>query len=202
MTPGGPAKSGGGSPPSAVREMIGTIRASAPFAPLPGEGRYAVTSETTARDEAVEAGPEVTEVAAELRLVIGRLVRRLRGHRGTDITPSQLSALSNVEDHAPIRLRELARLEGVSAPTASRVVDALVAHDLVLRTTDPQDARGTLITLTPVGAESQAAWRRSRDAALTEKLSELSEDELTRLVAAIPVFQLLVQRFNDDVGAG
>jgi DNA-binding MarR family transcriptional regulator len=66
-----------------------------------------------------------TELAARLRLVVGRLNRRIRIDGHESIPPLQLSALVTVEEHGPLRLSELARREAVTAPTMSRVLASL-----------------------------------------------------------------------------
>jgi len=92
-----------------------------------------------------------TELAARLRLVIGRLHRRIRIDGRESVPPLQLSAMVTVEEHGPLRLSELARREAVSVPTMSRVLTALDEQGLVVRTPDPQDARGVLVTLSGEG---------------------------------------------------
>ena len=91
------------------------------------------------------------ELATRLRLAVGRLSRRVRIDGGESVPPLQLSALVTVEEHGPLRLSELARREAVTAPTMSRVLSALDEQGLVVRSPDPQDARGVLITLSAGG---------------------------------------------------
>ena len=76
---------------------------------------------------------ELTELAAGLRLAVGRLNRRIRIDGHESIPPLQLSALVTVELHGPLRLSELARREAVTAPTMSRVLAALDEQGLVHR---------------------------------------------------------------------
>src|SRR5690554_5416506 len=53
--------------------------------------------------------------------------------------------------HCDARLGELAQQMFVSAPVASRAVEALEAEGLVERRTDPADARAVLISITERG---------------------------------------------------
>ena len=98
-------------------------------------------------DRAGTPEDDETEFAARLRLVVGRLNRRIRIDGRESVPPLQLSALVTVEELGPLRLSELARREAVSVPTMSRVLAALDEQGLVVRTPDPQDARGVLVTL-------------------------------------------------------
>ena len=113
------------------------------------DGPVAATRAATGTE--TEARPSSTELAARLRLVVGRLNRRIRIDGRESVPPLQLSAMVTVEEHGPLRLSELARREAVSVPTMSRVLAALDEQGLVVRTPDPQDARGVLVTLSERG---------------------------------------------------
>jgi DNA-binding MarR family transcriptional regulator len=143
----------------------------------------------------VETG-EQTELAARLRLVVGRLHRRIRIDGRESIPPLQLSALVTVEEHGPLRLSELARREAVTAPTMSRVLAALDEQGLVIRTPDPNDARGVRIVLSDEGAARLAEVRSHRTALVARRLARLDEDERQRIAAALPALEALL--VDDD----
>jgi DNA-binding MarR family transcriptional regulator len=135
---------------------------------------------------------EQTELAARLRLVVGRLHRRIRIDGRESIPPLQLSALVTVEQHGPLRLSELARREAVTAPTMSRVLAALDEQGLVIRTPDPHDARGVRIVLSEEGAARLAEVRSHRTALVARRLARLDDDERRSIVAAMPALEALL----------
>lgn len=139
---------------------------------------------------------ELTELAAHLRLAVGRLNRRIRIDGRESIPPLQLSALVTVEQHGPLRLSELARREAVTAPTMSRVLSALADHGLVIRSVDPQDARGVLITLSEHGAVRLDEVRTHRNALVARRLTRLDADQRATLAAAMPALEALL--VDDD----
>ena len=143
----------------------------------------------------VETG-EQTELAARLRLVVGRLHRRIRIDGRESIPPLQLSALVTVEQHGPLRLSELARREAVTAPTMSRVLAALDEQGLVIRTPDPHDARGVRIVLSEEGAARIAEVRSHRTALVARRLARLDEEERQRIADALPALEALL--IDDD----
>jgi DNA-binding MarR family transcriptional regulator len=143
----------------------------------------------------VETG-EQTELAARLRLVVGRLHRRIRIDGRESIPPLQLSALVTVEQHGPLRLSELARREAVTAPTMSRVLAALDEQGLVIRTPDPHDARGVRIVLSEEGAARIAEVRSHRTALFARRLARLDEEERQRIADALPALEALL--VDDD----
>jgi len=133
-----------------------------------------------------------TELAARLRLAVGRLNRRIRIDGRESVPPLQLSALVTIEQHGPLRLSELARREGVTAPTMSRVLAALDENGLVVRTPDPQDARGVLVTLSDEGGRRLAEVRSHRTALVARRLARLDDEQRALLRAALPALEALL----------
>ena len=138
-----------------------------------------------------------TELAARLRLVIGRLHRRIRIDGRESVPPLQLSAMVTVEEHGPLRLSELARREAVSVPTMSRVLAALDEQGLVVRTPDPQDARGVLVTLSDDGARRLTQVRSHRTALVARRLGRLDAEQRATLAAALPALEALLVDEDD-----
>jgi DNA-binding MarR family transcriptional regulator len=143
------------------------------------------------------ASAEQTALAARLRLVVGRLHRRIRIDGRESIPPLQLSALVTVEQHGPLRLSELARREAVTAPTMSRVLSALDEQGLVIRTPDPSDARGVQIVLSDDGAQRLTEVRSHRTALVARRLARLGDEERQQIVAAMPALEALLVDEDD-----
>ena len=122
------------------------------------------------------------ELATEIRLLVGRLARRLRQEGTAGLTPSQLSALASVERLGPLQLGDLARVESVAPPTLTRAIARLEDQGLLRRHPDPADGRAVLVETTPAGRRALRDLRRARTAFLAERLATLSEDD--RMVVA------------------
>ncbi|GAA4538345.1 MarR family winged helix-turn-helix transcriptional regulator [Pseudonocardia xishanensis] len=135
----------------------------------------------------------LTEEATRLRLAVGRLNRRIRIDGGDSLPPLQLSALSTVALHGPLRLSELARREAVTAPTMSRVLGSLDEQGLVVRTSDPQDARGVLITLSDKGRAQLTEIRTHRTALVARRLGRLDAAQREVIRAALPAIEALLE---------
>jgi DNA-binding MarR family transcriptional regulator len=134
-----------------------------------------------------------TEVAARLRLAIGRLARRIRLDTEYGLPPLQHAALATIEVSGPIRLGELAQREGVTAPTMSRVLASLDERGLVARRPDPDDARSVLLSLTDEGVGVLATVRSAHTAMLAARLHRLSAEQVHSLGAALPILELLIE---------
>ncbi|WP_312030324.1 MarR family transcriptional regulator [Actinomycetospora sp. TBRC 11914] len=131
------------------------------------------------------------DVPVRLRLAVGRLNRRLRAVTGAGLHPLQTSALATLSDHGRQRLGDLARLEGVTAPTMSRTVAALEAAGLVHRVPDPADARSAWIALTDTGTAALAAERVDRAVLLEAGMDRLAPDQREALRRALPALEAL-----------
>jgi DNA-binding MarR family transcriptional regulator len=132
------------------------------------------------------------ELAARLRVAVGRLHRRIRLD-SNDVPPLQLSTLVSIQDHGPLRLGELAAREAVSAPTMTRVLAALDDRGLILRKPDPADARSTRVELSAAGMKALAEVRSQRTALLDARLARLTAEQRAALEAALPALEAMVQ---------
>jgi DNA-binding MarR family transcriptional regulator len=106
-----------------------------------------------------------------------RAAKRARARVEPDavLTTSQYDLLFPLlEAEAPLGLRELARAAGVSAPTATRMLDGLEGRGLVTRERSEEDRRAVRLALTDEGARAvtdRRALLLSRRRALFEQLA-------------------------------
>ena len=133
------------------------------------------------------------ETAARLRLVVSRLARAIRQHGAAGLTPSQLSALTAIEEFGPLRTSELAAREVVGAPFATRVVASLEAFGYVDRVADPTDGRANLIAITAAGRATIETLWNERTAGLTARIGKLDADQVALLDQALMTLELLVR---------
>jgi DNA-binding MarR family transcriptional regulator len=125
-----------------------------------------------------------------------KAARRARGRAASDPAPDGLSLaqyhLLEPLASGPRTNRDLAELAGISAPTATRMVDGLLQRELVTRIEDPVDRRAVVISLTEAGRSAltrkqgeYAARRRRLAAALEPHEQKVATDLLRRLAAVI-----------------
>ena len=140
-----------------------------------------------------ETDERVVEVAAQLRMAILRTARRLRQEAGVDLGPALIAALGTVERSGPLTPSELADLERVKRPTATRMVNRLEAEGLIVRARDPADGRSSLVSASPRGLELLRRLRKRRTAYLARRLRELDPDEVAALERAAQILERLVE---------
>lgn len=131
---------------------------------------------------------------------LAQAVRRARGANGADggLTLSQYGLLEGLANRRAARVQELAADAGISASTATRILDALERRGIVRRTRSSEDRRAVSVSLTELGEElfhAEDDWLRGRQRAFYASLppaeQELAPDLLLRVAALI-----------DDLAAG
>jgi DNA-binding MarR family transcriptional regulator len=83
------------------------------------------------------------------------------------------------------RLTELAERAGVTKPSMSETIDALVRLGYMERAPDPRDRRATLIRRTERGWEVNRIARDTVEAAQHEWREVMGDDEFSRLLAGL-----------------
>src|ERR1700761_8509484 len=108
--------------------------------------------------------PQLATLAGELRVAIGKLIRRAReqAHAG-DFTHAQKSVLLRLERDGPATVSMLARAEGVRPQSMRITVSALEAAGAVHGKPDPKDGRQTFLSLTPSFLKLLKTGRAARE---------------------------------------
>jgi DNA-binding MarR family transcriptional regulator len=140
--------------------------------------------------------PEVviaSAMAGELRVVLGRLSRRLReqSHAG-DFTGTQKSVLLRLERDGPATVTTLAKAEGVRPQSMGATIAVLEAAGLVAGAADPADGRQTILSLTEACREMVRASRAAREDWLFHAIqTKFAPHELAQLASSIALLQRL-----------
>jgi DNA-binding MarR family transcriptional regulator len=140
------------------------------------------------------------ETAARLRAVIGKLSRRLRptpAARAAGLTPTRTSVLQTVVHKGPVRLSDLAELEGINPTQLSRTIAQLLDAGLVARSADEGDRRAAWVKPTPAGKRLAERIRRERTDALNLALEGLEPAERERIIAALPALEQLADQLRE-----
>ena len=134
-----------------------------------------------------------SDLATRLRLAVTRTARRLRQEAGSEMSPSLSAALATVERHGPLTPSELAEIEAVRRPTATRIVAKLADAGLVERAGDPNDGRVSLVSITPAGRKLLSEMRKRKNAYIASRLSELPPEDIAALERAAAVLERLLE---------
>jgi DNA-binding MarR family transcriptional regulator len=143
------------------------------------------------------APPQLADSAARLRLAIVRTARRLRqeaaGAGGAELTPTAASALATVDRHGPLTPSELAEIERIKRPTATRTLRALTEAGLVDRTPDPDDGRSALVSVSAAGRERLRRLRGRKNAYLARRMRDLPAADVATLERAAAILEEMLE---------
>ena len=115
--------------------------------------------------------PDIAPLAADIRIVLNRLMRRLRQQQmADDLTMSQLSVLSLLRRAGSMTAGDLASREMVRPPSMTRLIAALEADGLIERRNHPSDGRQVLVALTEAGGNRADAEAIAREKWLSQQL--------------------------------
>jgi DNA-binding MarR family transcriptional regulator len=129
------------------------------------------------RSDAVDAW----EALYRAQVAVLRQLRAEFPDQGTSITEYDvLFNLSRQPGHA-LRIRDLNKHLLLTQPSVSRLLDRLVARGFVTKNGDPDDARGTIVTLTDAGHDEFRRVGARHSHSIAQKMSVLTPEELRSL---------------------
>jgi DNA-binding MarR family transcriptional regulator len=152
-----------------------------------------VSTEPVLGDHGLALAPDAEIDVTRLRVALARLSRRLRRHELAGLTPTQLAALSTIGKNGPMRLGDLAAVEGIAPSTLTRLVTVLEEAGYVRRGADPSDARASTLTITTYGHDALERIRTENTLMLTASLELLTPEQRSALAAALPVLEQLAE---------
>ena len=146
---------------------------------------------TVSRAPRTDAG-----LAAELRLSVMRLRRRLANERHPDneLSLGAMAVLGCLYGNGELSVGELAAHERVQPPSMTRIVNCLEDGGYVARRPHDTDRRQVVVVLSELGRDTVLADRARRDAWLARKLQDLTAEERAVLRKAAPILEQLAQK--------
>jgi DNA-binding MarR family transcriptional regulator len=134
-------------------------------------------------------------MAAELRVVLGLLKRRLRAQANKgELSLSQVAVLGTLDREGPATVTTLARAEGVRPQSMGATVAVLQEAGLVGGTPDPADGRQVMLSLTDTARTWLKASRAAREDWLSQAIrSHLTTAEQQELATAVRLLRRIVE---------
>lgn len=141
-----------------------------------------------------DAPPEIVETASRLHSAALHLMRRVsREDTSLGLSPARLSALSVLVFGGARTIGQLAAAERVTPPTMTRLVAALEAEGLVVRSGDPGDRRTSRIAATEQGERILRRGREQRVKVLADALGRLGDRERGTMAEAAELIEALLR---------
>jgi DNA-binding MarR family transcriptional regulator len=145
--------------------------------------------------------PDLSYLAQDLRIAVGRIGRRFRqlyAEEGTssDLAFTEMSVLLRLDREGPTSPGLLADVEHVTPQAVGSVVSALEAEGLLTRSRDPSDGRKITVEITDVGRRALDERARTTTKYLERVLEDdLNPKERAQMAAALPLLERIADRF-------
>ena len=130
---------------------------------------------------------DVAALAADLRGVMGQLIRRLRKENLFPL--HQASVLGRLDRCGSQSVSDLAAAERVRPQSMAQTVGDLEGEGLVDRKPDPDDRRRALVTITAAGKSRIEADRRAREGWLVKAFEEMPETDLAAIERTVEILR-------------
>jgi DNA-binding MarR family transcriptional regulator len=109
------------------------------------------------------------------------------------MSPTSITTLDSLEHSGPLRITDLADLQGVTQPGMTTLVNRLAADGYAERFADPTDGRAALVRITPAGRQVLAERHAARSAAISDAISQLPAEHQRALSAAAEALRALTR---------
>jgi len=139
--------------------------------------------------------PQPRDVAREILSIVPLVMRTIAAQlrtAGELPAPAHFGLLMMLSAHSRT-LTEMASIQGVSLPTMSNSVTAMVERGWVRRTAPPKDRRVVVVEVTSLGKAALERVGRLAEAHLAEILSPLDTDARRRLQGGLTVLRTLFE---------
>ena len=137
-------------------------------------------------------------LAQIVRLVGSRRIHSDRARAtGIDLSRTALRFLNHVDASGPVAVTRIAEVMDMSQPTASRVLAGLETDGLVVRVSDPDDARVVRYETTAKGRKAREKYQAENRAALTKTLEGIPATKLAALADNVEELVHRMQQTGD-----
>jgi MarR family transcriptional regulator for hemolysin len=134
-------------------------------------------------------------------LIMRSIRTEIRKHRN-DLTIPQFRTLAYLNNYRGASLSEVAEHIGLTLPSMSKLIDGLVARQLVTREISPSDRRCVTLALTEPGQATLQATRAATQTYLARRLDLLSTQDRATVNQALqilrPLFSPTQELTNDQ----
>lgn len=140
-------------------------------------------------------GDSAAAAARDIRVVFGRLRRRLKDVAVEGLSPSQTAVLKRLWTEGPSSASALASAEQVRPQSMATILAALRQRGLIEREPDPNDRRRQVVSLTETGRKRAESDRRAREEWLARTLQDsFTESERLVILEALSLLERLTDQ--------
>ena len=133
---------------------------------------------------------ECARQTLEVVPMVMRAIRtEMRSHRGSDLSVPKFRVLIFLNRHAGASLSDIAEHLGLTLPSMSKMIDGLVARNMVTRQMDTKDRRRVTLVLTALGRRAMQSAYNATESRLAERLVVLPASERGIIIKSMQVLE-------------
>ena len=133
-----------------------------------------------------ESARQILEVVP---MVMRAIRTEMRSHRGSDLSVPKFRVLIFLNRHAGASLSDIAEHLGLTLPSMSKMIDGLVARNMVTRQMDTKDRRRVTLVLTALGRRAMQSAYNATESRLAERLVVLPASERGIIIKSMQVLE-------------
>jgi DNA-binding MarR family transcriptional regulator len=137
----------------------------------------------------VSAGECARQVLETVPLVMAAIRTEIRSQRGSELSVPQFRVLIFLNRHAGASLSDIAEHLGLTLPSMSKMIDGLLARNMVTRQMHAEDRRRLTLTLTALGRQTMQSASEATESRLAERLVVLPPAERRIIIEAMQVLE-------------
>ena len=120
-------------------------------------------------------------------LVMAAIRTEIRSHRGSELSVPQFRVLIFLNRHEGASLSDIAEHLGLTLPSMSKMIDGLLARNMVTRQMHSEDRRCVALALTALGRQAMQSAYKATESRLAERLVVLPAAERRTIIKAMQV---------------
>lgn len=140
---------------------------------------------------------QIGQIDDFMRDIFGRFLRPPTPPSGEmNITMGQMHCQRTIANLGKPTMSQVAEELGLHPSTVTVLVDGLVSHGLVRRTTDPKDRRVVRVSETAKGRKNHERHKAEMRGHVTEMLSGLSDEELAKVLESLGILRDAAKKYT------
>jgi DNA-binding MarR family transcriptional regulator len=160
-----------------------------------GRGTYSLSMHAPEQHDEETSAHVVSTAVMETVLLLMQTIRgEMRSHRPEGLSVPQFRALRFIQDNRGASLSNIADHVGVALSSMSKLVEGLVARELVTRLVATDDRRRITLELTEAGQAALGASHQGTQARFAQRLATLSVAERDAILQTMHTLHALFEQ--------
>jgi DNA-binding MarR family transcriptional regulator len=127
------------------------------------------------------------QILEAIPMVMAAIRTEIRSHRGSELSMPQFRVLIFLNRHEGASLSDIAEHLGLTLPSMSKMIDGLVARNMVTRQMDTEDRRRVILAPTDLGRTTMQSAYQATESRLAERLVVLPASERRIIIKAMQI---------------